>query len=199
MRKFFLVSLLSLIGLGSAQTINAQVTREMTPSHGFLSWDELEQHWAITVYENDGEDPMLVFIMSVDGDKATMPTSMVLTNSTNEGCFFVDPNAPEEFGGTIENADITLSYEGTGYLYDNIGGVYYVNAKIKGEMNDAEGNKVIVNEPENFIKFFVSADIVTGIESIQNAENSIQKVIENGVLYIMHNETKYNVQGVEVQ
>ena len=38
-----------------------------------------------------------------------------------------------------------------------------------------------------------------GIESIQNSDIRTQKVIENGVLYLIYNGAKYNIQGVRVK
>lgn len=42
-------------------------------------------------------------------------------------------------------------------------------------------------------------EVVTDIESIQNSEIRIQKVIRDGQLYIMYNGVMYNVQGARVQ
>ena len=39
----------------------------------------------------------------------------------------------------------------------------------------------------------------TDVESIQHSEVSIQKVIENGILYIIMNGIKYNAQGQVVK
>ena len=39
----------------------------------------------------------------------------------------------------------------------------------------------------------------TGIESIQDSEVSIQKVIRDGQLYIVNEGTMYNAQGAEVK
>ena len=38
-----------------------------------------------------------------------------------------------------------------------------------------------------------------GIESIQNSNIRTQKVIENGVLYLIYNGAKYNIQGLRVK
>ena len=38
-----------------------------------------------------------------------------------------------------------------------------------------------------------------GIESIQHSDVRTQKVIENGVLYLIHNGAKYNIQGLRVK
>ena len=174
-------------------------TKEMTPTIGHLGWDEKDQQWSITVYEYAGEDPKFVFAFAVDGAKNVLPTTMTLTNSTEDSYVFSDIVNPEDFSGSIKDASLTITYEGTGYQYDNVGDMYYVNAKISGEMSDADGNKLIVKEPTNFIKLFVPSDITTGIEGIQPSAISIQKVIRDGQLFILRDGKTYNVQGIEVK
>ena len=174
-------------------------TKEMTPTIGHLGWDEKDQQWSITVYEYAGEDPKFVFAFAVDGAKNVLPTTMTLTNSTEDSYVFSDIVNPEDFSGSIKDASLTITYEGTGYQYDNVGDMYYVNAKISGEMSDADGNKLIVKEPTNFIKLFVPSDITTGIEGIQPSAISIQKVLRDGQLFILRDGKTYNVQGIEVK
>lgn len=175
-------------------------TKEMTPTIGHLGWDETDQQWSTTVYEYDASNnPLYYFSLAVDGIKATLPTTMTLTNLTEGSYVFADAVNPEDFSGVIKNASLTLTYEGTGYKYDNVGGMYYVNAKISGEMSDADGNKLIVKEPANFIKFFVPNDIATGIEGIQPSAISIQKVLRDGQLYLMYGDRTYTLTGQEIR
>ena len=171
-------------------------TKEMTPTIAHLAWDETDKQWSITAYEYAGEDPKYVFVFSVDGAKNVIPNVMALTNSADDNFVFTDT---QDFGGTIKDATISITYEGTGYLYDNVGGLYYVNAKISGEMSDADGNKLVVKEPTNFIKVFVPSDIATGIEGIQSTEYGVQKVLKDGQIFILRDGKTYTTQGQEVK
>ena len=177
----------------------APQTKEMTPTIGHLGWDEKDQQWSITVYEYAGEDPKFVFAFAVDGAKNVLPTTMTITNSTDDNYVFSDIVNPEDFSGSIKDASLTITLDGTGYKYDNVGGMYYVNAKISGEMSDADGNKLIVKEPANFIKVFVPSDVATGIEGIQPSAISIQKVLRDGQLYLMYGDRTYTFTGQEIR
>ena len=173
-------------------------TKEMTPGIAHLNWDETEKQWGITAYDN-GESPKYLFVFAVDGVKATMPNIMALTNSTNPFYAFADTE-DTSFECTIKDVTLNITYEGTGYKYDNVGGVYYVNAKISGEMSDADGNKLIVKEPTNFIKLFVPSDIATGIEEITNDQSPItNKIIKDNQLLILRGDRIYTITGQEVK
>ena len=175
-------------------------TKEMTPTVAHLNWDETEKQWSITAYEYAGEDPKFVFVVAADGVKTTMPNSMVLTNSTNDNYVFSYIVNPEDFEGTIKDATISITYEGTGYKYDNVGGMYYVNAKISGEMSDADGNKLIVNEPADFIKLFVPSDVATGVDEILKSSNTeILKFVRDGQILIIRDNKIYTLQGQEIE
>ena len=127
-------------------------TKQMTPGIAHLSWDKNNNQWGITAYDN-GDNPQFVFTFSKDGDKGTLPVSMTLSDNTDDICAFGDMN-DGSFGGTIKNAAITITYDGNGYQYDNVGKRHYVMAKISGEVSNAY-HKLIVNEPANYIKVFV--------------------------------------------
>ena len=127
-------------------------TKQMTPGIAHLSWDKNNNQWGITAYDN-GDNPQFVFTFSKDGDKGTLPVSMTLSDNTDDICAFADIN-DASFGGTIKDAAITITYDGNGYQYDNVGKRHYVMAKISGEVSNAY-HKLIVNEPADYIKVFV--------------------------------------------
>ena len=127
-------------------------TKQMTPGIAHLSWDKNNNQWGITAYDN-GDNPQFVFTFSKDGDKGTLPVSMTLSDNTDDICAFADIN-DGSFGGTIKDAAITITYDGNGYQYDNVGKRHYVMAKISGEVSNAY-HKLIVNEPADYIKVFV--------------------------------------------
>ena len=137
-------------------------TKQMTPTIGYLHWDENHSTWSATVYEYDAaQNPLFVFTLTIPGNKSTIPTSIILTNNTNDDNLFSEiPSGSEdpEFGDVIKNANLTVAYnDGAGYQYDNIDGIYYVFAKISGEMSSDFGDTLIVNAPTDFIKVFVPA------------------------------------------
>ena len=64
-------------------------TKEMTPTIGYLHWDENHSTWSATVYEYDAtENPLFVFNLSVPGNKTTIPKQITLTNNTNDDNLF---------------------------------------------------------------------------------------------------------------
>lgn len=181
----------------------APQTKSMTPTWGDLRWDELHQQWCLASYELDASDnPLFFFGVGVDGVKEVLPTTFVLSNSTDDQFIFVDVEHMEDFGGVVKDAAITITVDGSGYQYDAIGAKYYLLAKFSGELNDADGNKLIVNEPADFIKLFVPTDVATAIDEISNdkmrkCENV--KIILGGQLFIMRDGVMYNAQGAVVE
>ena len=178
-------------------------TKEMTPSYGVLSWDETDQQWGIMVYEYDAlMAPKFYFCFVVDGEKNIMPTTMTLTNSTEDSYVFADAVNPEDFSGVIKNANLTITLDGTGCKYDNVGGVYYVNAKIKGELSDADGNKLIIKEPANFIKLDIPyhIGIATGMDQISKDKSQMtNKIIKDNQILILRGDRIYTITGQEVK
>jgi hypothetical protein len=178
-------------------------TKEMTPTWGDLSWDELHQKWGMIAYELDASsNPLFYFVVGVDGVKEVLPTTFVLSNSTDDRFVFVDVEHMEDFGGVVKDAAITITVDGSGYQYDAIGAKYYLLAKFSGELNDADGNKLIVNEPADFIKLFVPTDVATAIDEISNdkmrkCENA--KILRNGQFYILRDGKMYNAQGARME
>ena len=158
-------------------------TKSMTPTWGELGWDESHQQWILISYELDASDnPLFYFGVGVDGVKETMPTSFVLSNSTDDQFIFVDAVNPEDFQGVVKDAAITVTVDGSGYQYDAVGARYYLLAKFSGEMNDADGNKLIVNEPADFIKLFVPTDVATAIDNqMVNGKCENAKIIQSSV------------------
>ena len=64
-------------------------TKEMTPTIGHLYWDETGGTWSATVYEyNASQVPVMVFLLTVSGNKSTIPTTITLTNNTDDDNVF---------------------------------------------------------------------------------------------------------------
>ena len=162
--------------------------KQMTPGIAHLSWDKTNQQWGITAYDN-GENPQFVFTFSVDGTKGTLPVSMVLTDNTDNLCAFDDIN-DDSFGGTIKDAAITITYDGNGYQYDNVCNLYYVLAKISGEVSDAN-NKLIIKSSADFIRFYV-----TGIELPTTPAEEIYATLVEGVFTLYYDDQKTTRPGV---
>ena len=176
-------------------------TKSMTPTWGELGWDELHQQWGLTSYELDASDnPLFYFCVGVDGVKETMPTSFVLSNSTDDNFIFADAVNPEDFQGVVKDAAITVTVDGSGYHYDAVGAKYYLLAKFSGEMSDADGNKLIVKEPANFIKLFVPSDVATGVDEMLKSSNTeILKFVRDGQILIIRDNKIYTLQGQEIE
>ena len=179
----------------------APQTKEMTPTWGDLGWDELHQQWCLASYELDASDnPLFFFGVGVDGVKEVLPTTFVLSNSTDDNFIYQDIEHPEDFGGVVKDAAITITVDGSGYQYDAIGAKYYLLAKFSGEMNDADGNKLIVNEPADFIKLFVPSDVVTAIDNqMVNGKCENAKIMLGGQLFILRDGKTYTATGAEVK
>jgi hypothetical protein len=168
-------------------------TKEMTPGIAHLTWDETNQQWGITAYD-DGANPKFVFVFAADGAKTSLPAALSVTNSTDDMYVFADTEDPK-FGCTIKDATVTITYDGTGYQYNSVSGQYYVNAKIKGEMSDAVGNKLIVKEPTDFIKVYVPYDVATGINKVQSDQVPSTKFLRNGQIFILRGDRTYTTDG----
>ena len=127
---------------------------------------------------------------------------MTLTNSTEDSYVFADAVNPEDFSGSIKDANITITLDGQGYEYDNVGGVYYAHAKIKGELSDADGNKLIIKEPTNFIKLDIPyhIGIATGMDQISNDKSQMtNKIIKDNQLLILRGDRIYTITGQEIK
>lgn len=180
-------------------------TKEMTPTIGYLHWDENHSTWSATVYEYDAtETPLFVFNLSVPGNKTTIPKQITLTNNTNDDNLFSDiPSGGEdpEFGDVIKNANLTVTYDGGIRTKDDgSGGItIYVLAKVSGEMNSDFGDKLIVNQSANFVEFYVTGiEPPTNIDSVKS-QSTIVKFIQNGQLLIQHGNKLFNAQGARVK
>ena len=169
-------------------------TKEMTPGIAHLSWDETNNLWSITVYD---DNPDFAFVVTVSGEKGTLPTAVTISNSTEDANVFSYVKDPESFGGIIKDANLTITYDGNGIQND--GTDYYTNAKISGQMNDEFGNTLIVNEPADFINIFLPADITEGIESIQSSAVNKQKILRDGQLFIIRDGKTFSAQGIELR
>ena len=168
-------------------------TKEMTPGIAHLTWDETNQQWSITAYD-DGDNPKFVFVFAADGAKTSLPAALSVTNSTDDMYVFADTE-DSKFECTIKDATVTITYDGTGYQYNSVSGQYYVNAKIKGEMSDAYGNKLIVKEPTDFIKVYVPSDVATGINKVQSDQVPSTKFLRNGQIFILRGDRTYTTDG----
>lgn len=180
-------------------------TKEMTPTIGYLHWDENHSTWSATVYEYDAtENPLFVFSLSVPGTKTTIPQQITLTNNTNDDNLFSNiPSGGEdpEFGDVIKNANLTVAYNGGLKTKDDgAGGItIYVLAKVSGEMNSDFGDKLIVNQSANFVEFYVTGiEPPTNIDSVK-AQSTNVKFIQNGQLLIQHGNKLFNAQGARVE
>ena len=170
-------------------------TKQMTPVTCHLNWDESNNEWGLTVYD-DPDDPTFLFTFAVTGTKDVLPTSMVLSGSTNDMYAFVDTSDPY-FECIIKNANITIEYDG-GLRTKDVSGssIIYVPTKISGELTDAAGNKLIVNAPANFIDSNVSGvSISTAVDQIEDAQSSNCKFIKEDQLLIMRDGKVYSAQG----
>lgn len=164
--------------------------KEMTPGIAHLSWLESSQQWGITTYD-DANNTKFAFSFSVDGNKSILPATLVLSNSTDNNSVFTAIN-DDSFGGVIKDAKINITYNSAGYQYDNVSDIYYVLAKLSGEMNDANGNTLIVNEPADFIKVFVpDPDGITIPTS-----NEIYATIVDGKFTLYYDQQKATRPGV---
>ena len=159
----------------------------MTPGIAHLSWDKNNNQWGITAYDN-GNNPQFVFTFSKDGDKGTLPVSMTLSDNTDDICAFADIN-DGSFGGTIKDAAITITYDGNGYQYDNVGKRHYVMAKISGEVSNAY-HKLIVNEPADYIKVFVPSP--EEIYAVWDAPNTTLTLYYNDQRIAQNGETDWS-------
>ena len=191
--------------VGKAPTPRVPQTKEMTPTIGFLYWDENHSTWSATVYEYDAtENPLFVFNLSVPGNKTTIPKQITLTNNTDDDNVFSScPQAGEDpdFGDVIKNANLTVTYDGGIRTKDDgSGGItIYVLAKVSGEMNSDFGDKLIVRQPANFVEFYVTGiEPPTNIDSVK-AQSTNVKFIQNGQLLIQHGNKLFNAQGARVK
>lgn len=183
-------------------------TKEMTPTFGFLSWDNNSSTWSATVYEYDASHtPLFVFTFSVQGNKTTIPAQITLTNNTDDDNVFSScPQGGEEpdFGDVIKNANLTITYDGGVRTKDDGAGgtIIYVLAKVSGEMSSDFGDKLIVRQPANFIEFTVSGiEPPSAIENVAAYDklNNATKLIRNGQLLIQHGNKLFNAQGARVK
>ena len=179
-------------------------TKEMTPTIGHLYWDETGGTWSATVYEyNASQEPVMVFLLTVSGNKSTIPTTITLTNNTDDDNVFseiVESGEPQ-FGDMIKNANLTVTYDGGIRTKDDgSGGItIYVLAKVSGEMNSDFGDKLIVNQSANFVEFYVTGiEPPTNIDSVKS-QSTIVKFIQNGQLLILHGNKLFNAQGARVK
>ncbi len=179
-------------------------TKEMTPTIGHLYWDETGGTWSATVYEyNASQVPVMVFLLTVSGNKSTIPTTITLTNNTDDDNVFseiVESGEPQ-FGDMIKNANLTITYDGGVRTKDDgAGGItIYVLAKVSGEMNSDFGDKLIVNQSANFVEFYVTGiEPPTNIDSVKS-QSTIVKFIQNGQLLIQHGNKLFNAQGARVK
>lgn len=179
-------------------------TKEMTPTIGHLYWDETGGTWSATVYEyNASQVPVMVFLLTVSGNKSTIPTTITLTNNTDDDNVFseiVESGEPQ-FGDMIKNANLTVTYDGGIRTKDDgSGGItIYVLAKVSGEMNSDFGDKLIVNQSANFVEFYVTGiEPPTNIDSVK-AQSTNVKFIQNGQLLIQHGNKLFNAQGARVK
>ncbi len=181
-------------------------TKEMTPTIGHLYWDETGGTWSATVYEyNASQEPVMVFILTVSGNKSTIPTTITLTNNTDDDNVFseiVESGEPQ-FGDMIKNANLTVTYDGGIRTKDDgSGGItIYVLAKVSGEMNSDFGDKLIVNQSANFVEFYVTGiEPPTSIDQTnQQSQITNQKFIKNGQLLILRDGKIFNAVGQEVK
>ena len=192
--------------VGKAPTPRVPQTKEMTPTIGHLYWDETGGTWSATVYEyNASQEPVMVFILTVSGNKSTIPTTITLTNNTDDDNVFseiVESGEPQ-FGDMIKNANLTVTYDGGIRTKDDgSGGItIYVLAKVSGEMNSDFGDKLIVNQSANFVEFYVTGiEPPTSIDQInQQSQITNQKFIKNGQLLILRDGKIFNAVGQEVK
>ncbi|MBQ4507708.1 MAG: BspA family leucine-rich repeat surface protein [Paludibacteraceae bacterium] len=174
-------------------------TKEMTPTIAYLDWDNTHSVWGLTVYEFDAlENPLFIFTLNAEGSKISIPTSLVISGSTDDNMVFSD--GENTWYGIIKDAAFTISYDG-GLRTKEAGGstVLYALAKISGEMSSEAGDKLIVKEPADFIECYVTGiDIPTGIDNAQAAAAQTTKLLRNGSLYILRNGKTYTITGAEV-
>ena len=192
--------------VGKAPIPRVPQTKEMTPTVGFLYWDDIVNTWAATVYEyNASQEPVMVFLLTVSGNKSTIPTTITLTNNTDDDNVFseVVKSGEPQFGDMIKNANLTITYDGGVRTKDDgAGGItIYVLAKVSGEMNSDFGDKLIVNQSANFVEFYVTGiEPPTSIDQTnQQSQITNQKFIKNGQLLILRDGKIFNAVGQEVK
>ena len=113
MKRKFLTLFLALAA--SVGTMFA-TTKSMTPGIAHLSWDKNNNQWGITAYD-DGDNPQFVFGFAIDGDKTTLPTSMTLSNNTDDTFVFSDmKNGSALLVATVSNSSSSHSKENSGYV-----------------------------------------------------------------------------------
>ena len=192
--------------VGKAPTPRVPQTKEMIPTYGHLSWDEASSTWGATVYEyNAAQEPVMVFTLSVSGNKTTVPATVTLTNNTSYGNLFSEiPTGGEDpqFGDVTKNANLTISYDGGLRTKDDGAGgkILYVLAKVSGEMNTEFGDKLIVKASADFIEFIINGiDLPTALDQIVNGQSSNRKFLRNGQILILRGDKVYTVTGQEVK
>ena len=182
-------------------------TKEMTPTIGYLSWDESHSTWSATVYEYDAaHNPLFVFIFSVPGKQTTIPTQITLTNNTDDSNLFTaipSGGGESDFGDVTKNANLTISYNGGIRTKDDGAGgkEIYVLAKVSGEMSSDFGDKLIVKQPADFIEFLLSGvEPPSAIENLMvNGQCQNGKFIKDGHLFIQRGDQIFTITGARVK
>ena len=154
MKKFLFLCALC----ASVVALNA-TEKAMTPTHGFLSWDAPHSQWGLVLYESENFYCSLV----VDGNKENLPLVMSLTGADDDNNLIV-AFGDETFGGKIKDAELSISYESGEILFDSQSGIHYIWAKVSGEASAANGDKMTVNEPADFIRLTVSDNMIPAEE-----------------------------------
>lgn len=97
-----------------------------------------------------------------------------------------------------EDGEYTVAANAHNYILHN-NGLYFVDSEVKIVSNRAFINWS--NVPSNMTPSSLPRRRIgvyntpTGVENVQGDNVQYTKIIENGVLYLMYNGTKYNVQG----
>lgn len=178
----------------------AQQNFEMTPAIGTLLWNEEGEHWQVTVLD-DAEKPNVMFQFVQLGSMNDIPFEVTLSNSTDDNNYF-EVYSPVAFSSIVKDANISIITEGTGILSQQVGSetLYYVNVKLVGSMNDADGNTLIVNVSDDYFPLYISGIVIpTAIESAQPSVICDRKIFRNGHIYILREGKVYTATGLEVK
>ena len=141
--------------------------------------------------------------------------------------YLVKPSAEKNISGTYENKQIALL--ASPVVQDNVTmqGLYSPMNVTKDDYNtlfvgtpDGEGNNLFYPQADGTLRglraYFkiggaplpaphraryvvTQKDVVTGIESVQNSDVRIQKIIRDGQLFIIRDGKMYNVQGIQIR
>lgn len=142
------------------------------------------------------------FIAFPAGDNIVNPTFKNVTITATTGLNIGDENVAQ-LCGIIENPVVFTPGDQTKLFLAANNTLYWWTGSDNSQLNNFRAyfkvntNSGANNAPRHGMRARIIKEeqVITGVENVQGDDIQSAKVLENGVLYIIHNGTKYNVQG----